>query len=119
MGSKDMMAGAPMSARTITTMVPSSIAPPLSARGYSARPPPLVNQAGYDIYSTGAKPTRQILGEIQRALTFQKVLFKQQGLHNRFMKCQKQTVKFEVEISGLNDDTNVLKFRRTGGDYLQ
>ncbi|CAD7938578.1 unnamed protein product [Amoebophrya sp. A120] len=94
--------------------------PPLSARGYG-RP---VAYSNCDVVQTSTKSARQIAQELQRALTQQRVMFKlgHTGVNNgTVIKCQKQYVKFDLEISGGLEgvDSHMVKFRRTGGDLTQ
>lgn len=68
---------------------------------------------------TSSKAPRQILQEIQRALTLHRVTFKPTSAFK--VSCQKQSVRFEMEISHLDhlESVYVVRFRRVAGELLQ
>ncbi|CAD7968767.1 unnamed protein product [Amoebophrya sp. A25] len=96
-------------------------AAPLSARTYASTSRPPGAYTSYDVVSSSNKSAKQILGELQRALTMQRVMFKQShATTGPVMKCQKHAIKFDLEISGLEGvESHMVKFRRTGGDVTQ
>jgi hypothetical protein len=57
--------------------------------------------------------------EIQRALTIQRVAFKQVSAYKT--TCQKQAVRFEMEVSHLDhlESIYVVRFRRVAGEAAQ
>lgn len=57
--------------------------------------------------------------EIQRALTVQRVAFKQASAFKA--SCQKQSVRFEMEVSHLDhlESIYVVRFRRIAGELTQ
>jgi hypothetical protein len=58
------------------------------------------------------------LTEIQRALTLHRVTYKQAS--SFVVKCQKQSLRFEVEISHLDhlESIFVVRFRRIAGELV-
>jgi len=75
-------------------------------------------RGAFNVSCTSSKAPKQILQEIQRALTQQRVSYKQA---NPFLvKCQKQHLRFEVEISNLDhlESVYVVRFRRVAGDLV-
>mmetsp|Transcript_14012 Transcript_14012/g.34679 ORF Transcript_14012/g.34679 Transcript_14012/m.34679 type:complete len:892 (+) Transcript_14012:417-3092(+) len=102
--------------------------PPMSARGTYGGGIRPVAYSNCDVISTNSKNGRQIAQELQRALTTQRVMFKQTHGNGgaTVLRCQKQYVKFDLEISagmegqhGDGRDSHMVKFKRTGGDLNQ
>jgi serine/threonine protein kinase len=91
--------------------------PPLSAR--DARDDVMRTCRGaFNVSCTSSKAPKQILQEIQRALTLQRVSYKQAS--NFLVKCQRQNLRFEMEISHLDhlESIYVVRFRRVAGELV-
>lgn len=75
-------------------------------------------RGAFNVSCTSSKPPKQILTEIQRALTLQRVTYKQAS--SFVVKCQKQSLRFEVEISHLDhlESIFVVRFRRIAGELV-
>merc|ERR550537_989309 len=89
--------------------------PPLSAR--EARDEVMRTCRGaFNVSCTSSKAPKQIMQEIHRALTVQRVAFKQSSAF--VVKCQKQSLRFEMEISHLDhlESIYVVRFRRAAGE---
>jgi len=85
------------------------VAAPLSARGVSGAP------GGAVVSGTSNKHPRHIMADIHRALTLQRVVFKMNP-SGYSAKCQKNNLKFEVEIQNVDADAHVVKVKRNAGD---
>lgn len=73
-------------------------------------------RGAFNVACTSSKAPRQIMQEIHKALTVQRVAFKQA---NAFLvRCQKQSLRFEMEISHLDhlESIHVVRFRRAAGE---
>lgn len=73
-------------------------------------------RGAFNVACTSSKAPKQIMQEIQKALTIQRVVFKQA---NAFLvRCQKQSLRFEMEISHLDhlESIYVVRFRRGAGE---
>ncbi|CAE8664307.1 unnamed protein product, partial [Polarella glacialis] len=90
-------------------------AAPLSAR--DAREEAMRTCKGsFNVSCTSSKAPKQIMQEIARALTMQRVAFKQAT--GFLVRCQKQSLRFEMEISHLDhlESIYVVRFRRAAGE---
>lgn len=90
-------------------------AAPLSAR--DAREEAMRTCKGsFNVSCTSSKAPKQIMQEIQKALTMQRVAFKQATAF--LVRCQKQSLRFEMEISHLDhlESIYVVRFRRAAGE---
>lgn len=93
---------------------------PQSARGASQQDEAMRTCRGaFNVSCTSSKAPRQILQEIQRALTLHRVTFKPTSAFK--VSCQKQSVRFEMEISHLDhlESVYVVRFRRVAGELMQ
>jgi hypothetical protein len=91
--------------------------PPMSAR--DARDEVMRTCRGaFNVSCTSSKAPKQILQEIQRALTLQRVSYKQAT--GFLVKCQRQNLRFEMEISHLDhlESIYVVRFRRVAGELV-
>ncbi|CAE7943615.1 KIN10 [Symbiodinium necroappetens] len=73
-------------------------------------------RGAFNVSCTSSKAPKQIMQEIHKALTLQRVVFKQA---NTFLvRCQKQSLRFEMEISHLDhlESIYVVRFRRAAGE---
>mmetsp|Transcript_3205 Transcript_3205/g.7530 ORF Transcript_3205/g.7530 Transcript_3205/m.7530 type:complete len:762 (+) Transcript_3205:56-2341(+) len=73
-------------------------------------------RGAFNVSCTSSKAPKQIMQEIQKALTMQRIAFKQA---NAFLvRCQKQSLRFEMEISHLDhlESIYVIRFRRAAGE---
>lgn len=73
-------------------------------------------RGNFNVSCTSSKQPKQIMQEIHRSLTIQRVAYKQA---NAFLvKCQRQSLRFEMEISHLDhlESIFVVRFRRVTGD---
>lgn len=98
-----------------TGMGTSGGAAPLSAR--DAREEDMRTCRGsFNVSCTSSKAPKQIMQEITRALTMQRVAFKQATAF--LVRCQKQSLRFEMEISHLDhlESIYVVRFRRAAGE---
>jgi len=75
-------------------------------------------RGAFNVSCTSSKPPKQILQEIQRALTLQRVSYKQAT--GFLVKCQRQNLRFEMEISHLDhlESIYVVRFRRVAGELV-
>lgn len=75
-------------------------------------------RGAFNVSCTSSKAPKQILQEIQRALTLQRVSYKQASAF--LVKCQKQSLRFEMEISHLDhlESIYVVRFRRVAGELV-
>lgn len=95
---------------------------PLSARD-SREDAMRTARGAFNVSCASSRPPRQIMQEIHRALTLQRVSFKQATGFS--VKCQKQSVRFEMEIShlenqqGMESAVYVVRFKRILGDLFQ
>eukprot|EP00933_Yihiella_yeosuensis_P071581 TRINITY_DN7978_c0_g5_i1.p1 TRINITY_DN7978_c0_g5~~TRINITY_DN7978_c0_g5_i1.p1 ORF type:complete len:825 (+),score=159.10 TRINITY_DN7978_c0_g5_i1:186-2660(+) len=90
-------------------------AAPLSAR--DARDEAMRTCRGaFNVSCTSSKSPKQIMQEITRSLTMQRVAFKQAT--GFLVRCQKQSLRFEMEISHLDhlESIYVVRFRRAAGE---
>lgn len=73
-------------------------------------------RGAFNVSCTSSKAPKQIMQEIQRALTLQRVSYKQATAF--LVKCQRQNMRFEVEISHLDhlESIYVVRFRRVAGE---
>jgi len=73
-------------------------------------------RGAFNVSCTSSKNPRHIMTEISRALSIHRVAFKQSTPHT--VKCQRQSVRFEMEISHLEnlESIYVLRFRRVAGE---
>jgi hypothetical protein len=93
------------------------INPPLSAR--ESRDEEIHTCRGsFNVSCTSSKAPKQILQEIQRALTLQRVSYKQESAF--LVKCQRQNLRFEMKISNLDhlESVHVVRFRRVAGELV-
>lgn len=93
--------------------------PPFSARGSSADKGPERVRGAFNVSCTSSKHPREIMTEMVHTLSLHRVSFKQVSQWS--MKCQRQTLRFEIDIAHLDDlDTiYVLRFKRVAGDLAQ
>lgn len=70
----------------------------------------------YNVSCTSSKPLKQILAEVQRAMSSQRVAHKQVTASS--LKCQMQALRFEVTIAPLEhlECVSHIRFRRTFGE---
>eukprot|EP00811_Abedinium_folium_P009440 NODE_18727_length_879_cov_5.545213.p2 GENE.NODE_18727_length_879_cov_5.545213~~NODE_18727_length_879_cov_5.545213.p2 ORF type:complete len:95 (-),score=18.52 NODE_18727_length_879_cov_5.545213:229-513(-) len=70
----------------------------------------------FNVSCTSSKTPKQILQEIQRSLTLQRISYKQASPF--LVKCQRQSLRFEMEISHLDhlESIYVVRFRRAAGE---
>lgn len=81
--------------------------------GPEARPP-----RGATVTCTSSKDPRDIMRQVVNALGARRVSYKQNG--QWAVKCQRQTMKFEINVSQLEEsDLYVLSFKRVSGDLGQ
>lgn len=75
-------------------------------------------RGAFNVSCTSSKAPKQILQEIQRALTLQRVSYKQAT--GFLVKCQRQNLRFEMEISHLDhlESIYVVRFRRVAGELV-
>lgn len=75
-------------------------------------------RGAFNVSCTSSKAPKQILHEIQRSLTLQRVSYKQASAF--LVKCQKQSLRFEMEISHLDhlESIYVVRFRRVAGELV-
>jgi len=75
-------------------------------------------RGAFNVSCTSSKAPKQILQEIQRALTLQRVSYKQAT--GFLVKCQRQSLRFEMEISHLDhlESIYVVRFRRVAGELV-
>jgi len=75
-------------------------------------------RGAFNVSCTSSKPPKQIMQEVHRALALQKVAFKQASVF--LVKCQRQGMRFEMEISHLDhlESIYVVRFRRVAGDLV-
>jgi hypothetical protein len=88
---------------------------PLSAR--EAREEVMRTCRGaFNVSCTSSKAPRQIMQEMHRALNLQRIAYKQTSAF--LVKCQKQGLRFEMEISHLDqlESIYVVRFRRVAGE---
>merc|ERR1719163_226680 len=88
---------------------------PLSAR--EAREEAMRTCRGaFNVSCTSSKLPKQIMREIQRALSVQRVAYKQASPY--IVKCQRQNLRFEMEIAHLDhlESIYVVRFRRVAGE---
>jgi len=88
---------------------------PLSAR--DAREEAMRTCKGsFNVSCTSSKAPKQIMQEIHKALTMHRVAFKQATAF--LVRCQKQSLRFEMEISHLDhlESIYVVRFRRAAGE---
>lgn len=100
-----------------------SATPEMTQQDRSGRTPPKDRdesmrtcRGAFNVACTTSKAPKQIMQEIQKALTLQRVAFKQA---NAFLvRCQKQSLRFEMEISHLDhlESIYVVRFRRAAGE---
>lgn len=90
-------------------------AAPLSARDEAMRSA----RSTFNVPCTSPKAPRQILQEVQRALTTHRVAFRQSSAWS--LRCQKVAVCFEVEIAHHvdNADSYLVRFKRVAGEVNQ
>lgn len=89
--------------------------PPLSAR--EARDEAMRTCRGaFNVSCTSSKPPKHIMQEMHRALTLHRIAYKQTT--SFLVKCQKQGLRFEMEISHLDhlESIYVVRFRRAAGE---
>lgn len=89
-------------------------------------PPPSAKEAhddsmrncrgAFNVSCTSSKAPKQIVQEMQRALTLQRVAFRQASPF--LVKCQKQSLRFEMEVAQLDhvESTYIVRFRRVSGE---
>jgi len=90
-------------------------APPLSAR--ESRDEAMRTCRGaFNVSCTSSKAPKQIMQELHRALALHRVTYKQ--ISAFLVKCQKQSLRFEMEISHLDhlESIYVVRFRRAAGE---
>lgn len=100
-----------------------STTPEMTQQDRSGRTPPKDRdesmrtcRGAFNVACTTSKAPKQIMQEIQKALTLQRVAFRQA---NAFLvRCQKQSLRFEMEISHLDhlESIYVVRFRRAAGE---
>mmetsp|Transcript_89718 Transcript_89718/g.155277 ORF Transcript_89718/g.155277 Transcript_89718/m.155277 type:complete len:869 (-) Transcript_89718:114-2720(-) len=75
-------------------------------------------RGAFNVSCTSSKAPKQILQEMQRALTLQRVSYKQASAF--LVKCQRQNLRFEMEISHLDhlESIYVVRFRRVAGELV-
>eukprot|EP00929_Paragymnodinium_shiwhaense_P047984 TRINITY_DN24327_c0_g1_i1.p1 TRINITY_DN24327_c0_g1~~TRINITY_DN24327_c0_g1_i1.p1 ORF type:complete len:855 (-),score=194.10 TRINITY_DN24327_c0_g1_i1:279-2843(-) len=73
-------------------------------------------RGSFNVSCTSSKAPKQIMTEIQKSLTMQRVSYKQASQH--LVRCQKQALRFEMEISHLDQlgSMYVVRFRRVAGE---
>lgn len=73
-------------------------------------------RGAFNVSCTSSKHPRQIMQEIQRALGVHRVSFKPSSAY--CVKCQKQAVRFEMEMSRLDnlESIYVVRFKRVAGE---
>jgi hypothetical protein len=76
-------------------------------------------RGAFNVSCTSSKNPREIMGEIVTSLTMHRVSFKQVSQYS--VKCQRQTLRFEIAIAHLDDQDAifVLRFKRVAGDLAQ
>lgn len=80
--------------------------PPRSARGTA------------QVTCTSARPPKQIVAEVQRALTTQRVTFKQ--ISAMVVRCQRGSLRFEVDVmQAERNGTYTVRFTRVSGENWQ
>lgn len=94
----------------------SSGGPQLSARESAREEAMKTCRGAFNVSCTSSKHPRQIMQEIQRALSVHRVSFKQASAY--CVKCQKQAVRFEMEMSHLDnlESIYVVRFKRVAGE---
>eukprot|EP00440_Ansanella_granifera_P043261 gb/GFBE01046897.1/.p1 GENE.gb/GFBE01046897.1/~~gb/GFBE01046897.1/.p1 ORF type:complete len:826 (+),score=112.13 gb/GFBE01046897.1/:1-2478(+) len=90
-------------------------AAPLSARD-SREEAMRTCRGSFNVSCTSSKAPKQIMQEISKALTMHRVAFKQATAF--LVRCQKQSLRFEMEISHLDhlESIYVVRFRRAAGE---
>jgi len=73
-------------------------------------------RGAFNVSCTSSKPPKHIMQEMQRALTLHRIAHKQTT--SFLVKCQKQGLRFEMEISYLDhlESIYVVRFRRAAGE---
>jgi hypothetical protein len=75
-------------------------------------------RGAFNVSCTSSKAPKQLMQEMHRSLQSQRVTFKQA---NAFLvKCQRQGLRFEMEISHLDHlgSIYVVRFRRVAGELV-
>lgn len=99
----------------------ASARPPVagsSHQGGAARASSVSPEGAFNVSCTSSKAPKQIMQEIHRALTIQRVAYKQSSAF--LVRCQRQGLRFEMEISHLDhlESIYVVRFRRVAGDLV-
>lgn len=79
------------------------------------------NKAAYDFASaTSTKHPRQLLQEVSRVLTSQRVAAKPTPGHPTLLKCHRGALRFDLEILPTTNEPNEhqVRFRKLGGDQV-
>jgi len=73
----------------------------------------------FNVYCTTTKAPKITIQEIQRALNLERVTFKQNSAFS--VRCQKNNIRFEVEVSFLDnlESVYVIRFKRIAGALLE
>lgn len=112
--SPDLAFEARLSGGATTPFGPAPGTMPLSARDEAMR----TCRGSFNVSCTSSKAPKQIMQEMQRSLTLQRIAFKQATPF--LLKCQKQSLRFEMEISHLDhlESIYVVRFRRSAGEMV-
>lgn len=111
---------APLTARGATSSQPNTGPTCLSAREPREIQTAMRSCRGaFNVSCTTTKAPKITMQEIQRSLNLQRVSFKQNSAFS--VRCQKQTIKFEVEVSHLDnlESVYVIRFKRIAGELAQ
>lgn len=73
-------------------------------------------RGAFNVSCTSSKPPKHIMQEMHRALALHRIAYKQTS--SFLVKCQKQGLRFEMEISHLDhlESIYVVRFRRAAGE---